>query len=126
MAKKSVIGLILLALIACQRAEVPKAKTESPPPAPAPRLDRDSTPAGSYAPIVDRVAPSVVTIRSARRLRAPRQFPFFNDPRFGELFGGLFGAPGGREQVRLGLGSGVIVRRGRLCSHQSSRDRRRG
>ena len=45
-----------------------------------------------------------------RRLRAPRQFPFFNDPRFGELFGGLFGAPGGRERVRLGLGSGVIVR----------------
>ena len=46
MAKKSVIGLILLALFACQRAEPPKAKTESPPPAPAPaaRLDRDSAP----------------------------------------------------------------------------------
>lgn len=110
MAKKSVIGLILMALIACQRAEPPQSKPESPPAAAAPRLDRDSTPAGSYAPIVDRVAPSVVTIRSARRLRAPRQFPFSNDPRLGELFGGLFGAPGGREQVRTGLGSGVIVR----------------
>ena len=111
MARKSLIGLILLALIACQRAEAPKAKSESPPPAPASRLDRDSTPPGSYAPIVDRVAPSVVTVRSARRTRAPRQFPFLNDPRLGELFGGLFGAPGGgREQIRLGLGSGVIVR----------------
>ncbi|MGZ8444021.1 MAG: trypsin-like peptidase domain-containing protein [Candidatus Binatia bacterium] len=109
MAKKSLIGLILLALIACQRAEPPQSKPESPP-APPPRLDRDSTPAGSYAPIVERVAPSVVTIRSARRLRAPRQFPFSNDPRLGELFGGLFGAPGGREQIRTGLGSGVIVR----------------
>jgi Do/DeqQ family serine protease len=111
MDKKSLIGLILMALIACQRADAPKAKTESPPPAPAPQLDRGSAPAGSYAPIVDRVAPSVVTIRSARRSRAPRQFPFLNDPRLGELFGGLFGAPGGgREQIRLGLGSGVIVR----------------
>ncbi|MGZ8480255.1 MAG: trypsin-like peptidase domain-containing protein, partial [Candidatus Binatia bacterium] len=110
MAKKSLIGLILLALIACQRAEPPQSKPESPPAAAPPRLDRDSTPAGSYAPIVERVAPSVVTIRSARRLRAPRQFPFSNDPRLGELFGGLFGAPGGREQIRTGLGSGVIVR----------------
>ena len=111
MAKKSVIGLILMALIACQRAESPQGKTESASPAPAPQLDRGSAPAGSYAPIVDRVAPSVVTIRSARRSRAPRQFPFLNDPRLGELFGGLFGAPGGgREQIRLGLGSGVIVR----------------
>ena len=104
MAKKSVIGLILMALIACQRTEVPKTKTESPPPAPAPRLDRDSTPAGSYAPIVDRVAPSVVTIRSARRRRSPRGITFLNDTRFGELFGGVFGAPGGRARVRRGLG----------------------
>ena len=92
MAQKSVIGLMLITLIACQRAEPPQSKSESQPP-PPPRLDRDSTPVGSYAPIVDRVAPSVVTIRSARRLRPPRQFPFFNDPRLGELFGGLFGAP---------------------------------
>jgi Do/DeqQ family serine protease len=110
MAKKSVLGVILVGLIACQRAESPQDQTASPPAAP-PRLDRNSGPVASYAPIVDRVAPSVVTVRSARRLRAPRQFPFFNDPRFGELFGGLFGAPGGRgEQIRVGLGSGVIVR----------------
>lgn len=110
MAKKFVLGLILVGLIACQRMESPQDKTESPPAA-LPRLDRDSAPVGSYAPIVDRVAPSVVTVRSARRQRAPRQFPFFNDPRLGELFGGLFGAPRGRgEQIRMGLGCGVIVR----------------
>jgi S1-C subfamily serine protease len=33
----------------------------------------------SYAEVVDRVAPAVVTIRSARRIHASQQFPFLND-----------------------------------------------
>jgi S1-C subfamily serine protease len=41
----------------------------------------------SYADVVDRVTPAVVTIRSARRMHAPTPFPFFNDPFFRELFG---------------------------------------
>src|SRR5262245_10063602 len=100
----------LVSLVACQRAGAP-AKTESAPPKPAPAVERGAPAPGSYAPIVERVAPSVVTVRSARRLRAPRQFPFFNDPQLGELFGRFFGAPTAQgTPVRLGLGSGVVVR----------------
>src|SRR5579884_573625 len=61
----------------------------------------------SYADVVDHVAPAVVTIRSSRRVRAPQQFPFFDEPFFQRFFGGGF-AP--RQQVEQALGSGVIVR----------------
>jgi Do/DeqQ family serine protease len=71
-------------------------------------------PQQSYADVVDRVAPAVVTIRSARRVHAPQQFPFSNDPFFGQLFGGR--APGNgnnqrrnEDQVEHALGSGVII-----------------
>src|SRR5579862_1542011 len=49
------------------------------------------TPSGpilSYADVVDRVAPAVVTIRASMRVHAPQQFPFFNDPFFRQFFGG--------------------------------------
>ncbi len=66
----------------------------------------------SYADVVDQVAPAVVTIRSSRRVRAPQQFPFFEDPFFRQFFGG--GNPGGgngrQTMVEQALGSGVIVR----------------
>ena len=71
---------------------------------------RTMEPILSYADVVDRVAPAVVTIRSSRRVRAPQQFPFFDDPFFRQFFGG--GAPrsrGGGSQVEHALGSGVIV-----------------
>ncbi len=69
----------------------------------------------SYAAVVKRVMPAVVTIQSGRRVRAPQQFPFSSDPRFREFFGERFrddtpsrgSAP--PAQMRLGLGSGVIV-----------------
>lgn len=68
-------------------------------------------PQQSYADIVDRAAPAVVTIHSARRIRAPQQFPFSDDPFFRQFFGDRFrGTP--REnspQVQRALGSGVIV-----------------
>jgi Do/DeqQ family serine protease len=58
---------------------------------------------------VDRVAPAVVTIYAERRVRAPRQFPFFNDPFFRRFFGPPRDESGGRGQVQRGLGSGVTV-----------------
>jgi len=68
-----------------------------------------SGPILSYADTVDRVAPAVVTIRASRRVRAPQQFPFLDDPFFRQFFGG--GVPrGGQTQVEHALGSGVIVR----------------
>jgi Do/DeqQ family serine protease len=43
-------------------------------------------------------------------VRAPRQFPFANDPLLREFFGGLFGGDAqGREGRQMGIGSGVIV-----------------
>src|ERR1044071_4440686 len=70
------------------------------------------TPSGpliSYADMVDRVAPAVVTIRSSRRVRAPQQFPFFDEPFFRQFFGG--GVPRQpRTEVQRALGSGVLVR----------------
>src|SRR5436189_6080719 len=41
----------------------------------------------SYADLVSRVSPAVVTIRSTERSRAPQQFPFMDDPNFREFFG---------------------------------------
>lgn len=64
----------------------------------------------SYADVVERVTPAVVTIRSARRVRPARQFPFFDDPTFRELFGNRQAPSGGQPRVARGLGSGVIVR----------------
>jgi len=66
----------------------------------------------SYADVVARVAPAVVTVRSERRVRAPQMFPFSSDPRLREFFGDRGGGPPTEPQDRLqrGLGSGVIVR----------------
>src|SRR5215813_8257569 len=62
----------------------------------------------SYADVVDRVAPTVVTIRAARRERAPKQFPFSEDPFFRRFFGE--GAQQQHPQLEHALGSGVVVR----------------
>src|ERR1700692_2973649 len=65
----------------------------------------------SFADVVDRVTPAVVTIRSARRIHAPVQFPFLDDPFFRQLFGQTNSL--GQRQIQTlvehALGSGVIV-----------------
>src|ERR1700759_3851904 len=67
----------------------------------------------SYADVVARVAPAVVTIRAERRVRAPQQHPFFDDPSFRDFFGGR--APQmqqeqqPRELKQQALGSGVVI-----------------
>jgi Do/DeqQ family serine protease len=102
--------------LGCQREEDVAPKSEAPKeaveaPAAAPPPASRVTPQVSYADVVDRVGPGVVTIRSARRVRAPRQFPFADDPLLREFFGGLFGGGAqGRQGRQLGIGSGVIVR----------------
>jgi Do/DeqQ family serine protease len=65
----------------------------------------------SYADVVDRVAPAVVTIRSARRVRASQQFPFYDDPFFRQFFGdrNRDRSKEDRSLVERALGSGVIV-----------------
>jgi Do/DeqQ family serine protease len=72
-----------------------------------------SGPVQSYANVVERVAPAVVTVRATHREAAPQQFPFFDDPFFRQLFGGSTprrGGGGHQTEVEMALGSGVIVR----------------
>ena len=64
----------------------------------------------SYAPIVETVAPTVVTIRSERQVRAAQQFPFSDDPFFRRFFGDrLPQMPDQQPRREGGLGSGVLV-----------------
>ena len=106
------ITLVLLTSTACRRGTQ---ELQPVPPAPASTATPATTSYGpvgpstnSFADVVDRVAPAVVTIHSARRVRAPRQHPFFDDPRFREFFG-LPRTPETQQRAVRGLGSGVIV-----------------
>jgi serine protease Do len=65
----------------------------------------------SYAEVVSRVSPAVVTIRSERRVRAAEQFPFIEDQFFRDFFGDRFrnAQPRSQERLQRGLGSGVVV-----------------
>jgi Do/DeqQ family serine protease len=68
----------------------------------------DGVPQNSYADVVSKVAPAVITIRADKRVRAPEQFPFQDDPFFRGLFGNRGQQQQQQETVRA-LGSGVIV-----------------
>ena len=61
---------------------------------------------GSYADVVSKVSPAVVTIRSTERARTAQQYPFMDDPAFREFFGDRLPQTPRRSQ---GVGSGVIV-----------------
>jgi len=65
----------------------------------------------SYADVVERVAPAVVTIRSARRVHAAQQFPFSDDPFFQQFFGNPSRNRSREDHPLLehALGSGVII-----------------
>jgi Do/DeqQ family serine protease len=99
---------LFLALVSCH-TESTHARTE-PREVPTGSV-RVSGPLLSYADVVDHVAPAVVTIHASRRVRAPQQYPFFEDPFFQQFFGGSR-APRSRQnyEVQHALGSGVIVR----------------
>ena len=77
-------------------------------PAPASTNPTATMPTMSYADVVSKAAPAVVTIHSQMRVRQPQQFPFGNDPFFQEFFGDRVPPPA-PERRREGLGSGVIV-----------------
>jgi Do/DeqQ family serine protease len=59
----------------------------------------------SYAPIVKRAVPAVVTVSAAKTVA--NRNPLMEDPFFRRFFGPQFGGP--REQTQQSLGSGVIV-----------------
>lgn len=66
-------------------------------------------PVASYADVVSKVAPAVVTIHASRRVRQPQQFPFIDDPFLRRFFGNPRQQQPPAERQRLGLGSGVII-----------------
>jgi serine protease Do len=74
-------------------------------------VNRDATPAMSFAPVIKKAAPSVVNIYSTRIVQErARRYPFSNDPLFRQFFGDqLPDDQGVRTQKELGYGSGVIV-----------------
>ncbi len=101
------LALIIFSLAACRNATSSMAAT-TPPTANAPVAA--GAVQSSYADVVSRVAPAVVTIHSELRVRAPQQFPFMDDPSFNQFFGNPNGrAPRQQPQRESALGSGVIV-----------------
>jgi Do/DeqQ family serine protease len=95
------VGLVSISSIACNRSG-------ATPIAPVSRIP-DGQPQNSYADVVSRVAPAVVTIHADKRVRNAQQFPFADDPFFRDLFGNRGQQQPPREQLERALGSGVIV-----------------
>src|SRR5688572_22348127 len=102
MVRKLAILIALISVSGCGTEE----KINLPPPATAPPATSAAL-RTSYAEIVNRVSAAVVTIRTESRARAPRQFPFMDDPFFRRFFGEP-SMPSPEQPIR-GLGSGVIV-----------------
>ncbi|HEX8354152.1 MAG TPA: DegQ family serine endoprotease [Pyrinomonadaceae bacterium] len=104
-----------LALAGCRRGaeepdfKLPRASEPSGAP-PAGPVDHNS-----YAEVVARVSPAVVTIRAVRMGRAPRQHPFLDDETLRDFFGRGGGQqrqqqpPQPRETPQRALGSGVVI-----------------
>jgi Do/DeqQ family serine protease len=98
-------GLMILAINTAPRSTSAASSPQSSP------AGHSALPTQSYADVVDRVAPAVVTIHAARRVRAPQMPDFFNDPMFRQFFGpgGRVTPRGNQTQKQMALGSGVIV-----------------
>lgn len=67
------------------------------------------TAATSYANVVDRVAPAVVTIRSEKKVSAQNRTMPFDDQLLRQFFGGQMPQMKQQPQIERGMGSGVIV-----------------
>lgn len=103
MLRKLALVIALISVTACGRNE----NVNLPPPAAPPATTVTAALRTSYAEVVNRVSPAVVTIRTESRSHAPRQFPFMDDPFFRRFFGQQSTPP--PERLLRGLGSGVIV-----------------
>ena len=112
---RAIIGLaiIVIAFGACNRGRRESFQLTSSAPTTNASLPPPNTavmPVASYADVVSRVAPAVITIHSQMRVRQPQQFPFMDDPFFRRFFGERGQQQTPNQPTREGLGSGVIVR----------------
>ncbi len=101
-----VLALLVFSFTAC-KAQSGKLNFSASQPAPPPDA-ASSRSQDSYADVVSRVSPAVVTVHSTERGRTAQQFPFSDDPFFRDFFGDR--APQQRTPRRVqGIASGVIV-----------------
>ena len=102
--------LVVFAFAACSGQSKLMSLTPSASASAAPVTTSAPGVQASYADLVSRVAPAVVTIRSTERSRAPQQFPFMDDPSFRDFFGDRMPQLQQQQPQRVqGVGSGVIV-----------------
>jgi serine protease Do len=109
-AKLALVLAALLGVVGCSR--VSSSANEVQTATVLPTVNATSLPAvagqTSYADVVARVAPAVVTVRSERRGRPAQQHPFADDPFFRQFFGDR--VPQQQQpQIERGIGSGVVV-----------------
>src|SRR5688572_8711810 len=103
---RALIGslLLLVSISGCSGQNKLDASTSGAPPISA----APGAMQNSYADVVSRVSPAVVTVRSTQRNRPSQQYPFMDDPFFRDFFGDRM--PQQQPPRRAeGLGSGVIV-----------------
>ena len=79
-------------------------------------VQRDTRPVTSFAPVVKKVAPSVVKVFTTTKVKQGRSMNLLDDPFFRRFFGdegqgdeGGRRSPGPRAPKQYGLGSGVVV-----------------
>jgi serine protease Do len=102
-----IIGTQFLPSYAKSEGTPPKIAVDEKP------LERGGQFTTSFAPVIKKAAPSVVTISASRTVkqREMRDHPLFDNPLFRDFFGdpGQRGGPNQRPQKEEALGSGVIV-----------------
>lgn len=95
-----IAALLFVSITGCRAKSANPALNFAPVP--------DTQPQNSYAEVVSKVSPAVITIRADKRVRNAQQFPFFDDPFFRGIFGDRVPQQP-RESIERALGSGVIV-----------------
>ncbi len=105
-------GLLVLAVLAFSfsacKAQSGKLNLSPAQPTSQPVGSSSAITQTSYADVVSRVSPAVVTVHSTERGRSAQQFPFSDDPFFRDFFGDR--APQQQTPRRVqGIASGVIV-----------------
>src|SRR5918912_3491751 len=79
-----ILTAVVMTLVACKNPNASTPSSSQPVASTPPSVGAAQN---SYADVVSRVAPAVVTVHSQMRVRAPQQFPFMDDPFFRDFFG---------------------------------------
>ena len=109
--QRAALSLVFAAsLTGCSRAASTPQQVASATTATAPvPTGAPAAAVNSYADVVARVAPAVVTVRSEIRERPAQQQPFMDDPFFRQFFGDRMPREEQTPRREEGTGSGVVV-----------------